>query len=112
MLIFLVLWRTILINETYDVTLLNVTVISKISISHCSCYLFDCLGFEPVIGPGHESYVHHMVLYECHVPEDSSDLYFAHHAKGSQLFLSYNSIIPVLALPTFQATSHNFEPYF
>ena len=26
-----------------------------------------------------------MVLYECHVPEESSDLYFAHHAKGSLL---------------------------
>ena len=36
-----------------------------------------------MIEPGHESYVHHMVLYECHVPEESSDLYFAHHAKGS-----------------------------
>ena len=45
-------------------------------------HLFKCLGFEPVIEPGHESYVHHMVLYECHVPEESSDLYFAHHAKG------------------------------
>jgi len=28
------------------------------------------IGLEPVIQPGHESYVHHMVLYECHVPED------------------------------------------
>ena len=47
--------------------------------------MLNFLGFEPVIEPGHESYVHHMVLYECHVPEESSDLYFAHHAKGSFL---------------------------
>ena len=40
------------------------------------------IGFEPVIERGHESYVHHMVLYECHVPAESSDLYFAHHASG------------------------------
>jgi len=28
------------------------------------------VALEPLIQPGHESYVHHMVLYECHVPED------------------------------------------
>ena len=28
------------------------------------------IGLEPLIQPGHESYVHHMVLYECHIPED------------------------------------------
>ena len=28
------------------------------------------IAIEPLIQPGHESYVHHMVLYECHIPED------------------------------------------
>lgn len=31
------------------------------------------VALEPLIQPGHESYVHHMVLYECHVPEDQVD---------------------------------------
>lgn len=26
------------------------------------------IALEPLIQPGHESYVHHMVLYECHIP--------------------------------------------
>jgi len=26
------------------------------------------IALEPLIEPGHESYVHHMVLYECHIP--------------------------------------------
>ena len=28
------------------------------------------VAIEPLIQPGHESYVHHMVLYECHIPAD------------------------------------------
>ena len=28
------------------------------------------VALQPLIQAGHESYVHHMVLYECHVPED------------------------------------------
>ena len=28
------------------------------------------IALEPLIQPGHEPYVHHMVLYECHVPAD------------------------------------------
>ena len=28
------------------------------------------IAIEPLIQPGHESYVHHMVLYECHIPDD------------------------------------------
>jgi len=31
------------------------------------------IAIEPLIQPGHESYVHHMVLYECHIPEDEVD---------------------------------------
>ncbi len=30
------------------------------------------IGFEPIIQAGHESYVHHMVLYECHFNRDES----------------------------------------
>ncbi len=42
------------------------------------------IGFEPVISPGRESYLHHMVLYECHVPqeEDSADWFESHAAAG------------------------------
>ena len=28
------------------------------------------VALEPLIQPGHESYVHHMVLYECHIPQE------------------------------------------
>ena len=28
------------------------------------------IALKPLIQPGHESYVHHMVLYECHIPGD------------------------------------------
>jgi len=31
------------------------------------------IAIEPLIQPGHESYVHHMVLYECHIPDDVVD---------------------------------------
>merc|ERR1719419_453381 len=43
------------------------------------------VGFEPIIHEGHENYVHHMVLYECHVSTtdgaDSSE-WFEHHVGG------------------------------
>merc|ERR1711962_1482719 len=28
------------------------------------------IALEPLIQPGHEAYVHHMVLYECHIPKE------------------------------------------
>ena len=31
------------------------------------------IGLEPLIQPGHESYVHHMVLYECHIPGEAME---------------------------------------
>jgi len=31
------------------------------------------VALEPLIQPGHESYVHHMVLYECHIPDEVVD---------------------------------------
>lgn len=40
------------------------------------------IGFEPIIHPGHESYLHHMVLYECHVNhDDSSGNWFERHVS-------------------------------
>ena len=58
--------------------------------THYFCQIFKApelevkhhmVGFEPVIQDGHENYVHHMVLYECHVPTEgatSSDWFEAH----------------------------------
>ena len=42
------------------------------------------VGFEPLIQEGHENYVHHMVLYECHVPDGSasSSEWFEDHVGG------------------------------
>lgn len=60
--------------------------------THYWCNIFEApqleekhhmIGFVPLIESGHESYVHHMVLYECHVPDDSTDHYFAHHVNGA-----------------------------
>ena len=41
------------------------------------------LQFEPIIQPGHGTYLHHMVLYECHVNDgDSSDDWFERHVSS------------------------------
>ncbi len=42
------------------------------------------VGFEPVVQPGHEGMVHHMVLYECHVhgDEEEEEEWFGPHAGG------------------------------
>lgn len=57
---------------------------------------FPDFQFEPVIEPGHESYLHHMVLYECHVPRESSaSAWFAHHAvEGAQGARCYSPNMP------------------
>ncbi len=47
---------------------------------------------EPLIQPGNEAYVHHMVLYECHV--SSSDVWFDQHAKRSSGAACYSPNMP------------------
>ena len=39
------------------------------------------VALRPLIQPGNEAYVHHMVLYECHVSE--SKTWFEHHVGSS-----------------------------
>ena len=39
------------------------------------------VALEPLIQSGNEAYVHHMVLYECHVPD--SNTWFEHHVDSS-----------------------------
>ena len=48
------------------------------------------IALEPLVQPGHESYVHHMVLYECHIPPElraeaggaTSADWFERHVSG------------------------------
>ncbi len=41
------------------------------------------IALRPLIHPGNEAYVHHMVLYECHVPDGDSSDWFDHHVNKS-----------------------------
>ena len=49
------------------------------------------VALRPLIQPGNEAYVHHMVLYECHVKDSSS--WFDHHA-GAQGEACYSPNMP------------------
>jgi dopamine beta-monooxygenase len=42
------------------------------------------IGYRPILTPGSERYVHHMVLYECHDTDGNSDSYsrFNHHVNS------------------------------
>lgn len=39
------------------------------------------IGYRPVLAPGSERYVHHMMMYECHDPDDSYST-FNHHVNS------------------------------
>jgi len=65
-------------HKTWDLTADNL-LLPEDDHTHYWCKIYRApdldrkhhmIALEPIIQPGHESYVHHMVLYECHIPED------------------------------------------
>ena len=68
-------------HKTWDLTANNL-LLPEDDHTHYWCKIYRApdldrkhhmIAIEPLIQPGHESYVHHMVLYECHIPEDVVD---------------------------------------
>ncbi|XP_040570289.1 DBH-like monooxygenase protein 1 isoform X3 [Lepeophtheirus salmonis] len=51
------------------------------------------IGFEPVLQKGNEKYLHHMVLYECHVHDGSTEKWFEAHV-GKEGAACYSPNMP------------------
>ena len=77
--------------KTFGLFLISLPVLKRLGLFIILIHPFQ---FEPVIQPGHESYVHHMVLYECHVPGESTEEWFQHHAESGQGERCYSPNMP------------------
>merc|ERR1711963_235564 len=89
---------------TLNFTNANVSVPARDTYYNCRTFKMPDLGgkrhmvrYEPIIQPGHENLVHHMLLYYCSQPMDADandDLtYDCNHSKPPQLRSCYSTMI-------------------